>query len=169
MAERASRRIDEGAVEGRTLLLDGLNVLTTIEVALAGGVLLIGRDECMRDMASFHGNYRLVQETDPAVTWLLDALESLAPSEVHVYIDRPVSNSGRLAKAIRNAAAGRQTPTQAILSDRVDPTLRASHNAIVATADSAILDACGSWLNLARHVIEERNDIGVPLWRLDLS
>lgn len=166
---RASRRIDESAVRGHRLLLDGLNVLTTIEVALARGVLLVGRDACMRDMASFHGNYRLVQETDPAVRWLLDTLDQLGPSHVQIYIDRPVSNSGRLATAIRNAAEGRPTETEALLSDRVDATLRAATDAVVATADSAILDACGPWINLARYVVERQNADTISLWRLDLS
>lgn len=86
------------------LVIDGLNVITTIEVALAGGVLLLGRDACMRDMASFHGSYRLVQETERAVAILVDVVESMRPSEAMVYIDRPVSTSGRLAEIVRAAA-----------------------------------------------------------------
>ena len=166
---RASRRVAPERVAGQRLALDGLNVLTTLEVALAGGVLLVGRDQCMRDMASFHGNYRLVQETDPAIGWLLRTLDALAPGPVEVLIDRPVSNSGRLAHAIRTAADAYETEVEAVLSDRVDGVLKASAGAVVATADSAILDACGPWLNLARHVIDEREGAPTPLWRLDLS
>ena len=49
-----------GSVE---LLIDGYNVLTTVESALAHGLLLIGRDGCMRDLASMHGSWRKVDET----------------------------------------------------------------------------------------------------------
>ncbi|MEM8609591.1 MAG: DUF434 domain-containing protein [Myxococcota bacterium] len=169
VANRAARRIAESEVRGEALMLDGLNVLTTIEVALAHGVLLIGRDGCVRDMASFHGNYRLVHETDPAIACLLDALDSLEPRRVEFLIDRPVSNSGRLAQAIRDAAHERGAEVHPVLSDRVDATLKTSQEAIVATADSAILDACGRWLNLARLAIHRLEDLAQSLWLLDLG
>lgn len=153
LVARTSRRIPGSGVSGCALVIDGLNVLTTIEVALAGGVLLVGRDGCLRDMASFHGSYRLVEETERAIEILLDTIAWMKPSEARVLVDRPVSNSGRLAQAIRSAAAARALGVEAITADRVDETL-VSEAAIVATADSAILDRCGSWLNLARIAVE---------------
>ena len=166
--QRRSRRIDTELVSGQSLELDGLNVLTTIEVALAGGVLLLGRDECVRDMASFHGNYRLVHETEPGVRILLDVLSALRPSGVRIFIDRPVSNSGRLAGVIRAQAEGLGFAVEAVLSDRVDAILKSSTH-IVATADSAILDACGPWLNLARLAVERHRDEIERFWLVDLS
>jgi hypothetical protein len=155
-------------VKGQRLLIDGLNVITTLEVALSSGVLLLGRDLCLRDMASFHGSYRLVQETEPAVAILADVVGSMQPAEAVVYIDRPVSNSGRLAEILRTTAADRGAPLHALTANRVDETLSAS-DAIVATADSAILDRCDSWLCLANVAIERHRDALEPLWLLDLS
>jgi len=168
MAQRESRRMKPEAVEGTVLELDGLNVLTTVEVALAGGVLLLGRDGCMRDMASFHGNYRLVRETERAVEIVLGVLDWLRPSEVRIYLDRPVSNSGRLASTIRTAAMEHSANVEAILSSRVDEILKAS-SGVVATADSAILDACGPWLNLARVAVEQHRPELDRFWLLDLA
>jgi len=165
---RGSKRRDPEAMTARPLVIDGLNVITTIEVALAGGVLLACRDACMRDMASFHGNYRLVQETERAVGILIEVVESLGPSEAMVYIDRPVSNSGRLAEIVRRTAAAKKLRLQATTADRVDETLKESE-AVVASADSAILDGCGSWLNLARIAVERHRTELDPLWLLDLS
>jgi len=165
---RESKRCNPESMIARPLVIDGLNVITTIEVALAGGVLLVCRDTCMRDMASFHGNYRLVQETERAVTILMNVIESMGPSEVTVYIDRPVSNSGRLAEIVRRSAAAKKLRLQAMTADRVDETLKESA-AVVASADSAILDRCGSWLNLARIAVEWRRAELDPLWLLDLS
>ena len=99
-ASRARRQIDPRAVSGQRLAIDGLNVITTLEVALAGAVLLEGKDRCWRDMASFHGSYRLVQETERAVRMLVSVVNSLSPSEAILYIDRPVSNSGRLRQLL---------------------------------------------------------------------
>jgi hypothetical protein len=155
-------------MNARHLFIDGLNVITTIEVALARGVLLLGRDVCLRDMASFHGSYRLVQETERAVEILVDVVDSLRPSQVTVYIDRPVSNSGRLAEIVRTTAARKRSRIQATTADRVDELLKAS-TGVVASADSAILDACGDWLNLARISVERHHAELEPLWLLNLS
>jgi hypothetical protein len=166
--ERESKRREPMTMTAQPLVIDGLNVITTIEVAMAGGVLLLCRDACMRDMASFHGSYRLVHETERAVAILVDVVESMKPSEVMIYIDRPVSNSGRLAEIIRTTAAAKGSRLEAMTADRVDETLKAS-TAVVATADSAVLDGCGDWLNLARMAVERhRTELG-RLWLLDLS
>lgn len=168
VASRVSRRVERAHLAGRTLVIDGLNVLTTLEVAMAGGVLLVGRDGCMRDMASFHGNYRLVHETEAAIDMLLATIEAVRLAQVQVYIDRPVSNSGRLAAAIRTAVEARALPVEPVLSSRVDAALKATPD-IAATADSAILDAEVSWFNLARHVIDANRGTLDPLWVLDFE
>jgi len=109
-----------------------------------------------------------VQQTEPALEILLDLAESMRPSEVTVYIDRPVSNSGRLAEIVRATATAKDLRLEAATADRVDETLKAS-TAVVATADSAILDQCGDWLNLARVAIDQNHAELEPLWLLDLS
>ena len=38
-----------------------------------------------------------------------------------------------------------------------------------ATADSAILDACDEWVNLARIMVEQHRSEVEPMWLLDLS
>ena len=165
---RASHQCDAAAVVDRPLWIDGLNVITTIEVALAGGVLLLGRDRCIRDMASFHGSYRLVQETERAVTILVDVVDSLSASSALVYLDRPVSNSGRLAETIRSAAAAKGSAIEAQTADGVDEILKAA-DAVVATSDSAILDSCEQWINLAPLAIGRHRHEVEPMWLLDLS
>jgi hypothetical protein len=165
---RASSERSPSEVSGRPLMIDGLNVITTIEVALAGGVLLLGRDQCLRDMASYHGSYRLVHETEQAVDILVDVIGSIRPSEARVYIDRPVSNSGRLAQTIRNAAKLKGAIVEAVTADGVDELLKTT-SAIVATSDSAILDRSDQWLNLARIAVERHRTELDPLWWVDLS
>src|SRR5439155_27369805 len=46
---RLAKCVGPDHLQGQTLLIDGYNVLTTIETALAGGVVLISRDGAMRD------------------------------------------------------------------------------------------------------------------------
>ncbi len=140
---------------GRRLDIDGFNVLTTIEAALSHGVLLGGRDGCVRDMASMHGSYRNVDETEPALVLIGQVLHEFRLAECCWYLDRPVSNSGRLRARMEQLAAGRGWLWQVELADDVDSVLVASPHT-VATADSVILDRCAGWFNLAAEILARR-------------
>src|SRR3954465_12573251 len=48
---RFRKRVQPSALRDSRLTIDGFNVLLTLEAALAGGVLLHARDDCLRDMA----------------------------------------------------------------------------------------------------------------------
>src|SRR5262245_53876532 len=63
LTTRKGREIFANSLAGGSLLIDGFNVLTTIEVALSGGVVLQGRDGCLRDIAGMHGHYKMLEET----------------------------------------------------------------------------------------------------------
>jgi hypothetical protein len=135
--------------------VDGLNVLTTVEAALAGGVLLVGRDGCCRDMAGMHGHYKRVVETLPAIRLAGLTLAPLQLSRVVWLLDKPVSNSGRLAAWIRAEAAQHGWNWEVELVPDPDPILVESLE-VVATADSMILDGCQRWFNLARLIVAEQ-------------
>src|SRR5690606_30012086 len=83
LASRIGRQVSTAALRGQELALDGFNVLMTVEAALAGGVLLAARDGCLRDMASVHGTYRQVAETEPAVELLARMLATWEVSHCH--------------------------------------------------------------------------------------
>jgi hypothetical protein len=151
--------VDVAQVRGQNLAIDGFNVLTTIEAALAAGVLLLARDGCLRDMASVHGTYRKVEETVPAVELISRSLAQWQPARCQWYLDAPVSNSGRLATILRAAGARAGLAWEVELVDDPDRVL-ASHDAIVATADSVILDRCGAWVNFTSHVLAEHAIVG---------
>lgn len=157
-AQRASRQQrqvppdDAGHVR---LAIDGFNLLTTVEAALSGGVILHGRDGCFRDLASMHGSYRKVEETARAVTLIGDTLAAHTVSGADWFLDRPVSNSGRLARLLRESAASAGWDWTVTLVDDPDRVLQAS-TACIVSADAGILDASVAWTNLARSVVETR-------------
>jgi hypothetical protein len=155
IAARKARRAAAEAVAGRTLWLDGYNVLTTIEAALAGGVVLAARDGAYRDMASMHGSYRKVAETVPALERIGQTLADFGLAECRWYLDRPVSNSGRLKQLMEIVAARHGWPWTVELVADPDALLVVGE-LLVATADSAILDGCHAWLNLARETVVRR-------------
>ena len=154
--EAAARRARETSAEefaGRPLWLDGYNVLTTVEAALAGGVLLACRDGTYRDMASMHGSFRKVSETRPALELIGRAAADLGVRECRWFLDRPVSNSGRLKTLMQQLAGEHGWPWQIELAANPDAVLSETDETI-ATADSVILDRCRRWFNLARLTVD---------------
>jgi hypothetical protein len=153
-AGRAGRQIGSEQLASRELWLDGYNVLTTIEAALAGGVILAARDGTYRDMASMHGSYRKVAETLPGLELLGGMLTSLGVVQCVWYLDRPVSNSGRLKAVMEELAGKHGWPWRVELVANPDSVLvEAVAPVVVASADSGVLDRCGPWFNLARETV----------------
>ncbi|MHC5082542.1 MAG: DUF434 domain-containing protein [Planctomycetota bacterium] len=150
---RADKQIEPSTVKDAILLIDGYNLLITVEAALGHAVLLAGRDRCIRDIASIHGTYRKVEETLPAIKTIAHVLGQLAPAGVIWLLDKPVSNSGRLKILIDNYAAGKGLNWQVELAVNPDKQLIESDQ-IIATGDSVVLDGCQQWVNLARIVLE---------------
>lgn len=130
----ARRRAATVPLAGAAVVVDGFNQLITMEAALAGAALLRGADGRLRDLASVHGTYRSVQETERALQTLGQALAPAA--SVHWVLDRPVSNSGRLAARLQ--ALGWTTE----LSDRADQALvdHAARSMALATSDGPLID-----------------------------
>lgn len=165
IAARSLKALRPEQLQGRELAIDGFNILTTAEAALSGGVLLLSRDGCVRDMASMHGSYRKVQETEPALQWIGETLETLGVRRCHWYLDKPVSNSGRLKVIMRELAESRGWDWHIELVPDPDELLK-SCEPVVLSADRIILDHCAAWFNLGAHLVEKSDS---PFWLLDLS
>jgi len=164
-AQRSARRLDWGMLRGQTLAVDGFNCLITCEAVLSGGLVLRGRDGCLRDLASIHGSYRHVQETQTALRMLGEALAEFGPAHVHWFLDRPVSNSGRLRGLIEEMASLAGWPWQVELVDSPDKAIVRS-GWIAASSDSWVLDRAPSWMCLPEIVVGRR---GAGAWIVDLG
>ena len=163
--ERSARQIDSAALQQQPLLVDGYNVITTIETALSGGVVLKARDGSYRDIAGVHGTYRKVEETIPSLELLGRTIAESNPSQCLWYLDRPVSNSGRLKTILMQLADENNRNWQVNIVANPDPILSDSHE-IVATSDSIILNHCQRWFNLVGCLI---NDYIPDAFVVDLS
>jgi hypothetical protein len=162
---RTEHRCNVAQLAGQRLQIDGYNLLTTIEAALSGGVLLVGRDGCVRDLASMHGTYRKVDETLPALELVVEFLTQAQVAECHWLFDSPVSNSGRLKQMVEQLGHSRDWNWTVELAQNPDGILSAATDVII-TADSVILDACERWFNLMPELLASRWS---ELWVVDLS
>lgn len=142
-------------IQSESLHIDGYNVLTTVEAAIGGGIILEARDGCYRDMASLHGSYRKVEETLPAIEYIGKYLEQYKVN-IFWYLDSPISNSGRLKTLLLKISKERGWQWDVILTINPDKLL-IEKESLLATADSNILNNCKNWFNLARKVIESNN------------
>ena len=154
LEDRRKRQADPGDIAGALLEIDGYNVLTTVEAALADAVVLVGRDGCYRDMASMHGNFKKVAETPRAIGLIGQTLTRLGVREAVWFLDSPVSNSARLKQLLLEIAAAEGWAWRVELVPDPDRILAVSLE-IVASADSGILDLAARWFSLARNVVRE--------------
>lgn len=146
------------------VIVDGFNLIITIEAALSKGPLFVGVDGCIRDLSSVHGSYRSVEETDQAISMIGNAFQRLAPSSVLWLLDRPVSNSGRLAAKIADFAVRNDCPWDVQVVFNPDAAIVAS-SAVAITSDSYVLDQVERWADLKSYLLARE----VPdAWMIDL-
>lgn len=151
-------------LRNQPVIVDGFNLIITVEAALSKGPLFVGVDECIRDLSSVHGSYRSVQETDRAISMIGKALQTLAPSSVLWLLDRPVSNSGRLAAKIADFAMRGDYPWEVQVVFNPDAAIAASP-AIAITSDACVLDRVDRWADLKSYLLARE----VPdAWMIDL-
>jgi hypothetical protein len=160
---RRARRVELRDLEGEAVHVDGFNALIVSESTLGGGVVLVGRDGAHRDLASVHGTWRRVAETGEVI----DALGALlSPArEVVWWLDRPVSNSGRLRRLLLDRAEPHGWPWRVEVVWDPDRELMRS-DAIVATGDARILDAEVRWVDLPGALAAR---VGRRAWLVDPS
>ena len=149
---RRQRRLTLEQLRGQELWIDGFNVMTALESALGGGIILISGDGCCRDVAGLHRRYHKVVETIPALQLAGRFMAQAGISKALWWLDSPIANSGRLKKIILDAAQQEHWNWQVELATNPDRVLSQAEH-VVATADRVILDRCQRWFNLAREVI----------------
>jgi Uncharacterized conserved protein len=162
---RSARRMAVESIAGESLIIDGFNLVITLEAALGGGLLMLCRDGCIRDLSSVHGSYRAVLETGSALNLIGEALAALSPKEVLWLLDSPISNSGRLAQRIRELASQSKWPWGVEVVFNPDAEIINS-DSIAVTSDSTILDRAKRWINLNQYLLRKY----LPrAWMIDLQ
>ncbi len=151
---RKNKQIKAAQLEGKNILIDGYNLLITIEVALSNGFIFVCQDGCYRDIASVHSTYRKVEETPLAIRLIDQTLKALKVAHVHWYFDAPVSNSGRLKTLLYEYAEQENSPWNIDLVFNPDTTL-VEKNEICVTCDSWIIDEVDTYFDLAKYIIDK--------------
>ncbi|WP_276963963.1 DUF434 domain-containing protein [Chryseobacterium sp.] len=163
LQNRQLKQIEASDLKGKTIYLDGFNVLILLESLLSEAYIFEGLDGCIRDLSGVHGTYKRVNQT-------LRAVELVAffyrKNQIHQLVwifDKPVSNSGRIKQSILEFAEEHQLNWEFDLQYNPDKFL-AESSEIIISSDAWILDHCKAWFNLIGYLIKEE-DIPVNLIR----
>lgn len=140
------------AVLGEDVLVDGYNVLITVESALKNKELLYCDDGWVRDTAAVFGKHRITGITLTALDKILEVLIANRLREVTFLFDSQVSRSGELCRALREKIAEKRLGWEAYTTSKADHLLK--QKKIIATSDSAVIEKAEKVIDLPRRIAE---------------
>ena len=150
---RKGKLIDLKEVTGRTLGIDGYNVLVTLECAVEGKPLVLADDGLVRDIAGKHGRYKPSQTTERALTLIFKALKVYSPKETLFLFDERMSRSLRLARRVQGMIEQNSLDGDASLSKYPDKEILEYE--VIATSDSSPIDKATKVFDLAGYIVRE--------------
>jgi len=154
-ASRKGKRISANELQGRTIAIDGYNVLITVESLIVGAPVYLCDDGFLRDTRGIFRRYRSSDHTTLALSEILTILKENGIGRVEVLLDQQISKSGELAAKIREMMAGFEVPGCAKTAKDVDHRLKLA-NCPVASGDGAIIDAASVAVDLPAEVANRR-------------
>jgi hypothetical protein len=155
---RQKKKISPNQIPGCDLIIDGYNVLITIEAGLSGRPLIFGDDGFIRDISGLSGNFQKTETTMRALEHLLNVLKGMKPRQALFLFDSPISRSGELALEVRGRMQKENLPGDA-MAVRVPEKILIGFPGIVATSDTAIVDRSHKVVDLAGYVLSRQKKL----------
>lgn len=149
---RRKKRISINRIGNKDLVIDGYNVLITIEAGLSGRPFVLGDDGFIRDISGLSGNFKKTDETDEALQLIFDFIKRVKPRQTLLLFDSPISRSGELAQEVRDGLERENLSGDAI-AVRVPEKILIGFPGIIATSDTAIIDQSKKVVDLAGYII----------------
>lgn len=147
-----SKKASVGEVEGKVLLVDGLNVLLTIVAALKCDLLVLGDDGFVRDLQSVHGKIKYDLLFFKAISRLAYSLSVLNPGEVLVFFDKNVKMIGFYSNIIKKMLSRYISKAGIVLAHTCDKEILA-HQGIVSSSDIVVLQKAYRIFDLAGYIV----------------
>jgi len=149
---RAARELEAEDVSRRPLAIDAIDVVATIEAALAGRPVLQTLDGTVRAFGVSRHAYVAGSDADDAIDLVLVAAKELRPSVVKLVIDERAPGAEDLRLKLDARATAKKVKIEiAIVADLPKALRKEKH---IVTGDAETLDACVGWFNLVGRVIE---------------
>ena len=162
---RQKKKISPNQIRGYDLVIDGHNVLITIEAGLSCRPLVLGDDGFLRDISGLSGNFQKTARTAEALQLLLDLLKRVKPRQTLFLFDSPISRSGELALEVRVRMQKENLPGDA-MAVMVPEKILIGFPGTVATSDTAIIDRSHKVVDLAGYVLSKQKKLkSLIRWR----
>lgn len=148
---------DIDGLNKRDVLIDGYNVLITIESMLNNDTLWLGDDGFIRDTRGVFRNYGTTYVTYKAVDEMLSFLSECKVRSANILLDTQMSKSGQLAHYIDSRLPHYSLNGSARTSRHVDFDLKnAGTGVVIATADGVVIDAVTDIVDIPACLMERK-------------
>ena len=157
---RMDKILDISAINNQCILLDGYNVLITVESICKKDYesLILCNDGIIRDLNAVFGKYKFNKFTRKALDTILDVLYGYKPSRIIFLFDKQVSFSGKLAKMTKELMNLQKINGEVLLSNNVDFELvkiAKIEKCVVFTSDSVIIDKVTKIVDLPFYLLQK--------------
>ena len=141
---------------GDVVLIDTYNVLFTINNYLLGKPIFISNDGLLRDAGEMRGRIVNKPVFSRSKDLMLDVLKEWDKASYVLYLDEPVSFSGRLSIELSKDMVQMDIPGEALTVQSPDYMLKHENSDAICTSDSAIIDHYhGRVVDLPRYLLEK--------------
>jgi hypothetical protein len=133
----------------KSVIIDGYNVLISLESYLQGRVIFRALDGYVRDTSGVYGNHNFSDNTERSAGLIADFVKDLTAKtgsqpDVHLLLDSPVSKSGELARYFRGLFKQRDIDAEVKTLKNPDSVIanmgKGFPYALTATSDTVLID-----------------------------
>ncbi|MBP1908874.1 DUF434 domain-containing protein [Methanolobus bombayensis] len=157
-SSRKGKKLNFSDLKSRKVLIDGYNVLITLESLIDGEEVWLADDSFLRDTRGVFKNHTNGNNTFKAVEEMLDFIRNSNTESAEVLLDTQMKNSGELAAFIRKRMDELLITGDAKTSKHVDYDLKnCDSDYVVATADGVIIDAVENVVDIPGCIFSSSN------------
>jgi len=149
-----SRLFSIKKISGRYIVIDGYNVLVTVEAILSKN-LVRGMDGFLRDTSAIFSKYKFDENTKRALKTIILTLREYKPRFVLFIFDSQISHSGDLASYVRHKLNEFGLEGDARTSMSADKEI-VDLNQITITTDSIIIEKVDSVVDIGSIIHEKQ-------------
>lgn len=138
------------------IFIDAYNVLFTLANYLLGRYLFIADDGFLRDTGELHGRLTNTKILDQTFELLTKFFRNYSKREFILYLDQPVSNSGKLSRRFNEFFSENNIKGSSSTIYSPDNQLINVQNGIICTSDSVIVQNCNvKVFDLSRKILSK--------------
>ncbi|MDD3248332.1 MAG: DUF434 domain-containing protein [Methanosarcina sp.] len=160
VVSRVRKKIACDSIRDRDLLLDGYNVLLSVDSLLKNEPMWFCDDGYIRDTRYYFSKARQAEDIEEALDSVLEFLSEARSKSVTFLLDAQISRSGELAGFIRRKLKEKGISGEARTSKTTDFDLKTEggnpeNNLVVATSDGIVIDSVLQVLDIPACLMEK--------------